>query len=685
MKITLHGTPGLRRKASVLATGYLVGITIALGAGPTTTLGTRGSTSTPNPAIVANDGAAWTEYTRPADHPRIHQYPLEFITLRSGQKLGVLVTVPADEQGRPVDSRFPAILTQTAYRIDLGNAIGAVLPAGNTLLIGGADQAMIERGYVSVAVDTLGSGVSDGEQQPFSAEEQQAYGETVNWVLRQKWSDGQVGVAGTSYLGIDALMTAAQGHPAVKAVFAQVPMADAWRDTIGTGGMLNSLFLSSWLPLTQNLSVKNAAQIKAHPRYAEQIAAATQEHIDATYHYYLPLINDALNGTPGIATDGEYWETRSVIEDADRIRVPTFIVGATVDIFQRGEPLLYEQLKRNVTTKLLILPGSHLASITTTVFNSADTRQGIPSSRALLLQWFDRYLKGMDTGAEKIPNVTQFIDGYGDKRELHYASTTDWPHPLARPQRLYLHGDKRLLSAELPGDGEATHTVAEPPAPEVIVTTSADGTLLQGTHISNDGSDCSISYVQWTLGLGAIEREPCFTDSNTVEEAQGAINYETAPMRADYYLNGPMQANVWISSTVTEAAVSVRVDDVAPDGTARPISNGLLSAAYRAVDRERSRYIDGEMIQPWHPFTVESRLPVVPGEAMELPVEIFPAAALVRAGHRLRISISASNQAQGIWPYPSQALANGGVTTIYADAAHPSNVVLPAVPSKVLH
>jgi uncharacterized protein len=127
------------------------------------------------------------------------------------------------------------------------------------------------------------------------------------------------------------------------------------------------------------------------------------------------------------------------------------------------------------------------------------------------------------------------------------------------------------------------------------------------------------------------------------------------------------------------------VDDVDLFGRAIHVSTGLMSASYRAVDATRSRFVNGVMIQPWHPFTEASKLPVVPGQPMLVPVEVFPAAALIEKGHKLRVAISASNQAMGIWPTPQQARANGNVVTVYNDAAHPSSVVLPFVPTSALN
>jgi predicted acyl esterase len=257
-------TQGLRGFAlSCLAATLLsAGVTTAFAA--STTLGTRGSLSQANPAVTANASAAWKAYARAEQYPKAVTLPLQFITMASGQKLAVLVSVPADANGSPVAGSFPAILTQTAYRIDLGQLLGSVMTSSNTLLIGGKDEFMIKRGYISVAVDVLGSGMSDGQGALLGAAEQAAYGEAMAWVTRQSWFNGNLGLAGTSYLGITSLFSAEQQNPAVKAVFAQVPMGDAYRGTVGTGGLMNAEFISQWLPMTQALSVANDNGIKSN-------------------------------------------------------------------------------------------------------------------------------------------------------------------------------------------------------------------------------------------------------------------------------------------------------------------------------------------------------------------------------------------------------------------------------------
>lgn len=652
----------------------------------TTTMGTRGNLSQFNTPITTNASSVWKEYTRDAEYPDAVTLPLQFITMKNGQKLAVLVTVPADSKGQPVAGAFPAILTQTAYRIDVGQLLGSVVLSGNTLLVGGKDEFMIRRGYISVAVDILGSGMSDGQGALLGEAEQAAYGEAVEWVTKQPWFNGKLGLAGTSYLGITSLLTAKQQHPAVKAVFTTVPMGDSFRGTVGVGGLLNAQFISLWLPLTQGLSVANDSAIKDNPTFAAQIEAANKEHIAAINSWYLPTVTDSLAGKPGMATDdGDFWAVRSPIEGASKIQVPTFIIGSTNDIFQRDEPLIYEQLKKNVNAKLVIYPGSHIQAVQTALSGAdSSASKGAPGSSSLMLQWFDQYLKGKDSGAATLPNVTQYVQGYGTFGTDRYARATDWPHPAMKPQRMYLRGDMKL-SAQMPTTKEATRTIAEPKAAEVTYGISDSGETVKASVTLNDGSDCSSSYVQWSLGIGGLFPKLCYTNSATVERAQKALVYETETLKSDLYLNGPIQADIWMSTTKTQAAIAIRVDDVDMWGKATPISTGLMSASFRAVDPLRSRYVDGVMIQPWHPFTEASRLAVVPGKPMLVPVEVFPAAALVRKGHKLRIAISASNQAQGVWPAPQQAEANGNISTIYNEPGYPSSVVLPVVPTSALN
>ena len=596
-----------------------------------TTLGTRAKEAAPAPMPAAN--GAWPEYDPPAEWADTVSHRDE-ITLDDGTVLAVTVVLPADAEGNAGAGPFPTVLTLTGYN----KLAGSFVPA-----IGGGNPLFLSHGYAHVIVDVRGTGASDGQWEAFGETEQGDYRPIVEWVATQPFCDGNIGLYGVSLLGITATLTAAQQHPAVKALFPIVPLADGYRDIVFTGGQVNVGFIPLWLGLVTGLRVLD-------PTLLLDPVTGLQHTVDrvlnAVTNFQVPTILRAVVGDPDTAYDGDFWKVRSPLEQADNIRVPTFVVGGLKDIFQRGEPLLYEQLKHHTTAKLLMGPWNHIEA----AGGLGLPADGVPPIDRIALQWFDRYLKGLPTGAEALPNVTQFVYGHE-----HYVTAADWPHPQARAERLYLRGD-RALTADQPAADEAGNVVLQQP--------------LNGV--------CSASTAQWTAGLVGLLPLPCFEEDNlaTLLDAR----FDTPPMTAPMWVSGPIQADLWISTTALNAGVSVRVADVAPDGSARALTNGLLTASFRAVDASRSRYLDGEMIQPWHPFTAESEQTVTPGEPMLLQVEVFPSSFMIAEGHRLRISVGPSDIPHGLPPLPDLIPGLLGAMTILSDEAHPSSVVLPVVP-----
>jgi len=623
----------------------------------------------------SNDEEERFTYEREEDYPNIITLPLKYFVASNGKKIGLSVTLPANENGEPIDRVFPTILVQTAYNMSIVS-----LPSSIGAMLGGPDPFFVKRGYAMVAVDVLGSGVSEGGWELLGEEEQNAYGDTVDWILNQTWSDGNIGVSGVSYMAISALFTAQQRPDAIKAVFAIAPIGDAHRGASGTGGLLNGVFMQIWMTLTQTLGTQNLLATLLHPEHTSQIMRSTREHIDHIDSFYLPLVDDALNAEPYITYDGDFWQTRSPLHNIDKITAPTFITGALHDLFQRGAPMLYEQLQKNVDARLAIFDGDHI----TNFVQAIPGNESISPLTVLMLQWFDKHIKGMNSGAEKIPAVTQYVKNYESDSSDGFSTTTTWPHPLTKPERWYLRGDMSL-SAVPPIADETSHTIQASDSAEIKIGKSLGGEFLKFEVNPVDGTKCSISYRQWTLCIaGALSADLCFDDNKELEAE--ALNYETTAMADDYYFNGPIQADIWIDSTVTEAVVSVRVDEVSPDGEiVLPLTNGLLAATSRLVNIERSRFVDGEMIQPFHYLTQEEVLTVVPGEVFKMQIDIFPTSAIIRRGHRLRISISPSNQAQGIMNYVQQENSEGGITTIHNSPEYPSSIVLPIVPLSALN
>ena len=629
LAVTLAGCGGS-------TTPTTTGVTVAA---DWTTIGTRAEPSQPGTSITSNSGAKWADYNPAVLYPKTVQAAVQYITMPDGTKLATYVTLPADSSGKAVAGTFPTVLVETAYN----GVSGDVVPA-----LGGADAYIVEHGYATVVVDVRGTGQSTGSWDAFGADEQADYAQVVDWVTQQSFSNGSIGLYGVSYLGITAIITAAQDHPAVKAAFPIVPIGDGYRDIVFTGGQINPTFIPFWLGLVSVLSLTDPTLL-TNPQVG--IPAVLQHLESALLNFQVPLILKAFAGDPSTAYDGSFWAVRSPLENNAKIKVPTFIVGGLHDLFQRSEPLTYESVKNQVPAKLLIGPWTHL---------QAALGQGLPVDNVpvldhIELQWFDQYVKGMAVGADQLPNVTQYVSGYG-----HYVTATDWPNPQVQAQQLYMHGDKSL-SSTAPAPGESTNQVAQDP--------------INGL--------CSISLSQWTAGLAGFIPLPCFSNDNAAEISD--VKFQTAPMAEDTYINGPIEADVWISTTASDAGLSVRVDDVDASGTAVALTNGIQTASLRAVDATRSRMMNGLMITPWHPYTQASVQPVASGTAVMVPVEIFPTSAMIAKGHSLRVAVGASDLPQGVPPVPTLLQSLLGVLTVYSDATHPSSVVIPVVPASALN
>ena len=560
---------------------------------------------------------AWTPYDRPATYGVVSESRVP-ITMSDGTVLRANIHRP-DAPGR-----FPVLLFQNPY-----GSNGAAHNDG-----GASDPYLVQRGYVQVVVDVRGTGESEGSWEPFGPREQRDGYELVEWAATRPWSDGNVGGAGGSYLAIAQLMTAAQRPPHLKAIFPFAPMGDTYRDMVMTGGSVNTSFIPSW--------VANVAAGMIQPPAGESGDAATLvSHLSGVGATGSELVVEPLSDTDK-AYDGPFWGSRSPLEVVDRITVPTFVVGGLHDIFQRGEPLLYERLRRHVPARLLIGPWMHLN------YWAGLPADGVPGMHELQLRWYDHWLKGLPTGIASTPPVTQYRWGLG-----RYVTSDAWPNPRLAPARLYFRGSGRLASQPPPG-AEPTQSFQQNPATGI----------------------CTLSTSQWTAGAAGYL--PCANETRP-DAALGSASYETEPLADDLVIDGPILADIWMTTTAGDAPITARVIDVAPDGSTTELTDGWLSARFRGVDASRGRSVRGMLIQPWHPFTLDSMLPVEAGEPMRLPVEVFPTNAVIRPGHRLRLTVSSGDFPHQIPPVPALARSLAGTTTILTDPQHPSSLVLPRV------
>lgn len=599
------------------------------------------ATSGPAHAAAPQVRTVWEP--RPATYPNTVKQTDLAIPMSDGTILRGDLELPADADGNPIDKRFPVIVTITAYNKSSGGLSGG--------LTGGNPSYLVQRGYAQLTVDARGTGSSEGTWAAFDKREDQDAGEIVEWAhSRQRpWSNGRIGMSGPSYLGISQIFAAGAQPKGLKAIFPQVPAYDVYRDVVASGGAIDVGFIPLWLGLVTGTGIIPPAVTATDP---ESGFGALIDHLTAAATFTVPLMLEAVTGGDA-AYDGEFYRDRSPERVINRVQVPTFLVGGEFDIFQRGTPLLFENLqRRGVPVKMIIGPWNHLEGS-----SAADIDQaGYGSLGELQLRWFDRYVRGLPdpTLDSDIPPLTYYEQGSGD-----WTTANRWM------------GDQHAEQFRLTGSAAAGGGI---------------GLLTQGRAV--DGRAyvppvpvsglCTRSASQWTAGVpqALLADLPCWTD-NGLNDKTGVV-FQTKPLAEPLRLRGPINARLYTSSPSGDGMLSVSVSDVAPDGTVTRLTGGWQVISHRALDRSRTRFLDGKIVQPYHPFTRAAKKPLGAGEIAPIDVEVFPTAAEIAPGHRLRIAIQAFDVPH-LLPNATDLPRALTVLKIFTGPDHPSVLTVPAL------
>ncbi|MCW2991554.1 MAG: hydrolase, CocE/NonD family [Solirubrobacterales bacterium] len=553
------------------------------------------------------------------------------ITAGDGTVLRANIWLPA-----PATGRVPTVLTVSGYNKDATNPLGTSCSGSGGLA--SADTSLADAGYAVMLVDDRGTGASQGKWDSWGERTQLDYRDVLDWIQAQPWSDGSVAATGASYMGITSFLVAEAdaarvraGKPrAVKAIWADVPMSDAYRDVTFHGGSIDAGFIPLWLGLTTGLSGLPPSTTPADPQGS---LPTWLDHLRNGYDFAgQKVVNTATAGDD--AYDGPFYRLRSPGARAAQIRVPVVITGGWWDIFQRGEPLLYEQLVNAPVKKLFMSPHYHTSA------GPAGEDPGLKR------KWFDRWLKGVDNGVEDTPAVNLYT--MGANAWQHFPT---WPVPGTRYTRTYLAPGKALAPAA-------------PAAP------GADKTPMAPVS-----SPCSRMTTQWTAGAAA---GPCETDNRTYEAT--SLTYTSAPLASDLQVTGPIVANVWAETTAKDATLTAVLSEVDASGASNQITAGFLLASQRKVDAKRSTYGPGHvMIRPFHPFTRASQRPVTPNDPALYRIEIYPTSNQFKKGDSLRLTIGTANTPTTQTPLPDLANELGGELRVLFGGRYASNVLLPVV------
>ncbi len=353
------------------------------------------------------------------------------VAMRDGVRLSANVFLASEH------ARMPAILVRTPY------GKGADITPNN--------QAFVEHGYAVVVQDVRGRYESEGAFQPLTQEVRDG-DDTLNWIARQPWSDGKIGMMGGSYVGIVQWKAALANNPHLKAIFPVVSGYDDYRDRYySTGGALKLGNRLEWM--AENLRAPGY-----HQDFGQFVLHLPVRSADlAALGWTSPMYREVIEHP---AFDA-FWRAISTKEQLDRVRVPVFSVGGWYDNFVQSDLEAFATLrKRNGVNRILVGPWAHNMSVP-----FADVSFGEDSSvpvRALQMEWFDQWLMGKDSPLLSNPPVKIFVMGSNVWREEQA-----WPPPEARQQIFYLESTGKANSLE--GDGALSDKPARNPAADQFV------------------------------------------------------------------------------------------------------------------------------------------------------------------------------------------------------------------------
>lgn len=623
--------------AVIAATGALVAPTGPAAAGPARTTTAAAAAPAAAPSVAKQRPSKWRP--RPEQYPgtvRTNDIP---IRMDDGVVLRGDLVRPANKQGKPVRKKLPVIVMITAYN-------KTVIASGVSGLGGPGPDYLVKRGYNYLFVDARGTGSSGGTWAAFSARENKDAGKIVAWAHRQSWSNGKVGMAGASYMGISQLMAAGHHPPGLKALFPQVPAADVYRDVVASGGQIDVGFIPLWLGLVTGTGLIPPTYLASDPSSAIGVLIS---HLIAGGNFTIPLALQALLGQDP-AYDGPFYRERSPLEYIDKVKVPTFLVGGEHDLFQRGTPLVFEKLQRNgAPVKMILGPWDHLEGSSGKHVVDA----GYGTIAQLQLRWFDHWIKGRKGYLGEIAPLTVYEHGSG-----RWLRAKRW---IDRRQSVH----QRLLSGSSVQGGKYGGLRKKRGF-------QGRSTLLplpvQGL--------CTRSTNQWTAGILNLvwPDNPCFTD-NKINDYTG-LTFQTRRLKKPLTFRGPINARLYVSSVGGDGMLSVTVSDVAPNGKVTRLTGGWQVISQRKLVKKKSRYLGGKLVQPWHPFTKAARKKLKPGQVAPVDVEIFPTSAVIRKGHRLRFTVAGFDVPHLLAPIPDlpgQALP----ITVHTGPKHPSRITFP--------
>jgi putative CocE/NonD family hydrolase len=519
-----------------------------------------------------------------------------------------------------------------------------------------------QHGYAVVVQDTRGRYASAGVFDPFFDEALDG-ADTVAWCVAQPWSSGKVGMVGGSYYGATQWLAAREAPEGLLAIAPFITAADYHEGWAYQGGAFELGFNLTWTLSSLALGelTRRLAAGQAQPEDLGALVRAVDD-TDALF-WNLPLTDQPqLQGLAPYYFDwlahpdyDDFWKTIAPREHYDRVTVPALNIGGWFDIFLGGTLANYVAMKEQGGSdaargggQLIIGPWGHgplSGWFPERSFGVLSGTDGFDLTGAQL-RWFDHHLRGHANGAADGKPVRLFVMGANVWRE-----EDDWPLPDTEWRPYYLHsggkantaGGDGALTVDKPGEEPHDAYLYDPRNP---VPTIGGNTFLPGLFIgANSGPKAQ----------------------NELDTRHDVLVFQTEPLEDDLEVTGPVELILHAGSSALDTDFTAKLSDVAPDGTAMSLCDGILRARYRD--------------------SVESPVLLDPAHVYELRIDLWATANVFRAGHRIRLDVSSSNfprfdrnsNTGGIIAEETEADFVQAVNRVFHDDTHPSRLILPVI------
>ncbi|CAH2394968.1 CocE/NonD family hydrolase [Mesorhizobium escarrei] len=499
-----------------------------------------------------------TEFPR-----KVVEFPNMGIVMPDGCRLSARVWMPDDAADDPV----PAILEHLPYRKRDGTIFRDQL----------THPYFAGHGYASIRVDMRGNGDSEGlMDDEYSEQELQDACDVIAWAATQPWCNGNVGMMGISWGGFNCLQTAAKQPPALKAVISLCSTVDRYADDIHYKGGCLLIENFGWASTMLSYSSRPPDPLLAGDNRWRDLWLTRLENQPFLAPLWLKHQHrDA------------YWKRGSICEDYSAIQAAVLSIGGWHDGYRNTISHLAANIEAPV--KGIVGPWIHKYPH----YAAPEPRIGFLQEA---LRWWDRWLKGIDTGVEADPAYRAYVMDsvrparWHPERPGRWVAERVWPSPEIKTQEV-----------ELIPEGSKPAIVASP-------------------------QSCGLAggeYFPFTFG-------PELPGDQRPDDAL-SVCFDQPVLTEAIDIVGAPEVLVRVSSDRRQANIAIRLCDVHPDGASELISYGVLNLT--------------------HHNSHEFPQALVPGESVTARIVLDQCAYRVPSGHRLRIAVSNAYWPM-IWPSP---------------------------------